>query len=358
MKLDKRPFRKNPGIVPLELIGMKSSCQNCSHTNEIDWIENLTYPQEPIQVLDQSGYWAPGSFPITCTNCKKETHFNIPKVKAECHWNLYGDEAGRIVEVNGKQISFFCISMVALHATKHKIAEQKLRNLKLVARPNHPPEQWTHHFTNIWSDNGDDRQFNFAGIKDKIKYGQRYAALIKSLKPHLVTFNFSNAIILPDDKKERATQLKLQKQDIFKQTLLGTLSHMRENNKTTRWFFDNIKDTSNGKKTEGWADECFLGLQYTRLFTYLSGGCAIIAPKFVTPGSHFLLEMADFISFCMAREFQRVSEGKDAELPSGLMGKMINQMVDVKNDPFWIYENGSISIRRYFINKSIPHLKL
>jgi len=127
---------------------------------------------------------------------------------------------------------------------------------------------------------------------------------------------------------------------------------MRKNKKTARWTFDNIKDTSDGKKTEGWADECFLGLQYTRLFTYLTGGKAIVAPTFVPPGSHYLLEMADFISFCMAREFQRVSEGKNAELQSGLMGKMINQIVEANGEPIWIYENGSISISRYF-NKNL-----
>jgi len=91
--------------------------------------------------------------------------------------------------------------MVALHRTKHEIALQRLRKLKLVACPNCPPEEWTHHFTKIWSDNGDDRAFNFSGVDDKIKYGQRYAALIKSLKPHLVTFNFSSAIRLSEDKK-------------------------------------------------------------------------------------------------------------------------------------------------------------
>lgn len=357
MKPDNRPFRKNPGIFPAELAGMTSLCQKCNHTNEIDWVGDLTHPKEPIQGLDKSGYWVPVSFPVTCSNCEAETQFHIPIIEAECPWDLYGDEAGRIVEINGKEISFFCISMVALHVTKHKFAERKLRNLKLVARPNHPPEQWTHHFTKIWSDNGNDRQFDFAGIKDKIKYGQRYAALINSLKPHLITFNFSSAIILHANKKERAAQLKHQKQEIFKQTLLTTLSVMRNNKKSALWTFDNIKDTSNGEKNEGWADECFLGLQYTRLFTYLAGGNTITAPKFVSPGSHYLLEVADFISFCMAREFQRLSEGKDAELPSGLMGNMINQMVDVNNVPFWKYENGSISIRRYFINKTLRNLR-
>lgn len=346
--VDKRPFRKNPGVVPVDLDTVKATCIYCGFKNDINWVEDLLFPKEPIELSDASGHWVPVSFPITCLDCKKDFDFNTPIKEKESTWNLFGDEAARIITRNGKQISFFCISLVGLHKDKHDIAKNKIQKLKLVARPDVAPELWPHHFTQIWSDSGEDRVFSFSSVQEKIFYGQKLSKLIKNLKPHLSTFNFSNAIILPENKKDRASALKHQKQDIYKQALLTTLSIFRENNKGIRWTFDNIKDTTDGTKKEGWADECFLGLQYTRLFTYLCAGIAVHPPKFVQPGSHFLLEIADFISFCMAREFQRVSEGKNSEIPSGLMGKMINQMVEVNGNPFWFNELGSISIRRYF----------
>lgn len=107
MKPDNRPYRKNPGIVPEELLDVKSLCQSCGHNNKINWIEDLPHPIVPIQTLDKSGHWAPSSFPVTCANCEAHIQFDIPIIESEGIWNLYGDEAGRIVEIDGKQVSFF-----------------------------------------------------------------------------------------------------------------------------------------------------------------------------------------------------------------------------------------------------------
>ena len=330
---------------------MQHHCLKCGAVNEINWIEDLPFPKEPIPVIDNTGYWVPASIPVRCVQCETHTDLAVPKIETESTWTLYGDEAGRIVKHKDQELSFFCLSIVGLHNTKHDIARTRLNKLKKISRPDIESDEWTHHFTKIWSESGERRIYDLKNVGEKIKYGQRLSRMINSLKPELFSYNFSSAIILPADKTQKKIALKSQKEDIFKQAILGTLRVLRENKKSVRWVFDNIQDTTDGTKTEGWANECFLGLQYTRLFTYLCAGSAVHAPEFVTPGSHFLLEIADYISFCMGREFHMVASDKNSELPCGLMGHMLCQLVDAQGNTYSTMENPSLSIRRYFLGK-------
>lgn len=126
---------------------------------------------------------------------------------------------------------------------------------------------------------------------------------------------------MPADPKERKKVLKQQKEHVFAESILTTPKQFRCREKSVNWTFDNVQDATAGSKTEGWASECFLGLQYTRLFTWVSAGATVVEPKFAIPGSNFLLELADFISYCVARDFERAIVGQRPEFPSSLLGQ-------------------------------------
>ncbi|MBK5412069.1 hypothetical protein JFU58_26530 [Pseudomonas sp. TH34] len=348
MANNKKQYRKNPGLNLIELEATTSSCSACGTENAIDWLGDMKYPHEAVVPNHGDGRWIPVSVPVKCSNCMLDYHHNIPIIDRDGTWGLYGDEAGRIVEFNGKRIHFFCLTLIGLHRSKHELIKSKLNKFKLDARPDLAPETWTHHFTEIWSDSGPERRFAFPGVAEKINYGQRFAKMIKDLSPELVCFNFSSAIVLGDARKDNASAIKTQKEDLFKQALLATLDTMRINKKGVIWHFDNIKDSTSGERTEGWALECFLGLQYTRLFTYLAAGIYIPEPKFMIPGSHYLLEVADFISFCIARDFLKISQGKAGEIPSARLGKIYCYRIMEDGQPDYAFEMGSFFLKRYF----------
>ena len=155
----------------------------------------------------------------------------------------------------------------------------------------------------------------------KIEYAHRFADVIRGAQPGLVFFNFSSCILLTHGTRERAEAIAYQKQETFSRSVLSSLMFFREQFKTVNWTFDNVKDATHGGATEGWAEECFLGLQYTRLFTWACAGATILRPNFVKPGSHVLLEIADFISFWTAREFDKAVCGKATEMSSTALGK-------------------------------------
>lgn len=346
----KKQYRKNPGLILRELEGTTSHCSNCGVENAIDWLKEMKFPHEPVKPNQGDGRWIPVSIPIECSGCKLNYVYQIPVIERESTWGLYGDEAGRIVEFNGERLHFFCLTLVGLHKRKHKLLQLKLNKLKLDANPDVAPEAWTHHFTEIWSDSGPGRRFAFPGVAEKISYGQSFAKMIFDLAPELVCYNFSSAIVLSDNRRDNASAIKSQKEDLFKQALLITLDSMRANKKKVAWYFDNIKDSTSGERTEGWALECFLGLQYTPLFTYLAAGAYIPEPVFMKPGSHYLLEVADFISFCMARDFLKISEGKLGEIPSARLGKINCYRIMGNGQPDSACEMGSFFLKKYFPN--------
>jgi len=321
----KKPYRPSPSLVPEDLSGKKYECENCGSMVEVPWTEKLDFPKQPVQPNNGEGFWVPISFPLKCTDCNTTFDVKVEVKDNESLWHLYGDEAGRFIHrkttKHDVDLNFFCITLVALHQSKHSRVIRSIRKLKKSIVPSLDPDQWQHHFTDIWSAKPNSDKYSINSKEDKIRYGKEFAKIIRKARPELVSFNISGCVKIPNDKKDRKTHIKYLKEEIFSQSILTTLKQMREYGKNVKWVFDNVKDTTDGKRTEGWAEECFLGLQYTRLFTSLSAGAPVLKPEFVPPGSHCLLEIADFISYCVAREFEKYVQDSKTELPSSLFGK-------------------------------------
>jgi hypothetical protein len=321
----KQPYRPSPGLVPQDLVHKKYECPDCGSMVEVPWTEKLEFPKQPIQPNSGEGFFVPAGFPLRCHDCNSKFDVEVEIKENESIWHLYGDEAGRYIHRNttkhGVDLNFFCITLVALHRRKHSRVQRSIRKLKKSIKPTVDPDQWQHHFTDIWSSKPNSETFSLKNKEDKITYGKELAKIIKKARPELVSFNISGCIKVPNNKKDRSIHIKHLKEDIFSQSILTTLMQMRSFGKNLAWVFDNVKDATDGRRTEGWAEECFLGLQYTRLFTYVSAGAPVLKPEFVQPGSHYLLEIADFISYCVAREFEKAAQNTKTEFPRSLLGK-------------------------------------
>lgn len=324
------PFRPAPGLVPQELLSKVFECTSCKANVKVPWLEKMEFPQQPFQPVGKDGHWVPVSIPLECHVCKTKMDARIPIIEKESRWSLYGDEAGRyianpLIKYSTEPLNFFCITLVGLHQTKQVRVKRKIQSLKRKICPDRDPESWSHHFTKIWSSKSGSGDFLLKNKEEKISHAKKFAKIIAQSRHEMVTFNISGCLRMPNDKRDRASHLKYQKEEIFAQSILMTLMLMRDQNKSVEWVFDNVKDTTNGQRTEGWAEECFLGLQYTRLFTWLSSGSTTVKPVFTKPGSHYLLEVADFVSYVVAREFERNICGKPVEIPSSLLGNGIYQ---------------------------------
>jgi hypothetical protein len=320
-----QPFRLAPGLVPEELVGKSGRCPNCGTTTPVPWADKLEFAKQPIEPIAGGGHWVPADISLTCraTDCGREYSLQIPRAPKVGTWTIFGDEAGRYISDceprSSGSLHFFCITLVGLHRRRHDRVRRQLAKIKKAIAPDRDPEAWQHHFTDIWSSDGRTGEFALRNKDEKIAHARAFAKIVRDARPELVTMNVSSCIAI-DSPSERAKAIRAQKQEMFGISLLTSLQQFRSRGLCVKWEFDNIKDASDGARTEGWAREVFLGLQYTRLLAWLSAGATVLEPRFVQPGSHYLLEIADFVSYCVARDFEKAIRGAQSEFPSSLLG--------------------------------------
>ena len=200
---------------------------------------------------------------------------------------------------------------------------QDINEIKKRILPTENPEKWVLHFKEVWNT----KKFSLTK-QQKIHYAEELATLIKNAQPELAIYNFSGVWELSKDMKKNKKTLKQQKEYIYTQALVSSLDESRLHDLSINWVFDHKKDSTKKERTEGWANEIFLGLQYTNLFSWYSAGAAILEPNFVKPGSHFLLEIADFCSFWIARGFLHSVKQTESELPTDRLGLVMAQASD------------------------------
>ena len=87
-------------------------------------------------------------------------------------------------------------------------------------------------------------------------------------------------------------------------------------------FFDADRPVSGEYAIQSWATDSFGGLQRTLLYPFLAKGIPIPEPRFVRPGSHPCLELADFVSFVVARYLWQLHQGKEIEFQPARLGKV------------------------------------
>lgn len=349
----KQPFRPAPQLVPRDLLNRTICCPSCGNESKIAWLDKLQWPNQPVAPYTGGGHFVPISFNNKCPNpeCASRVQVNVPVLPVDCDWTIYGDEASRYITRPGDTpLNFFTINLVGLHRDRRARVQRRIAKLKREIRPDQDPDDWAHHASEIWSGSSISKASKIRTKKDKIDYLRRFAKALRTSRPHLVTFSFSGCIYAGTDKRERSARIQRQKEDIFCQSILFTLAEMRKRHHGVRRVFDNVKDTTiKGPRTEGWASECFRGLQYTGLFTWLMAGATTLEPSFVKPGSHFMLEIADFCSYCVARDFEKRVTGSYSEFPSSLMGIGFYQCVAGDGNSYWKWNHGIPF--EYYINK-------
>ncbi|MCX5880339.1 MAG: hypothetical protein NTU74_00510, partial [Deltaproteobacteria bacterium] len=102
--------------------------------------------------------------------------------------------------------------------------------------------------------------------------------------------------------------------------VLNAIDEWTEKNAQPNIFFDSEKHSHANEVVHGWARDIFCGSHRSILYGFLSKGIEIPEPKFVSPASFPGLEIADFVSFTIARFYDRMWKGKEIEIDPGRMG--------------------------------------
>ena len=318
--------------VPREFLENKVWCNACKNDFKPDLLAKIKpiIPRES-SIPDMPGYLIPATTIIDCQICGNEVVFKMPVVKTGQTYHWFGDEAYREFR-NMKLITYTLVGMNTLHIDK---AQKALNTFKQKTFPNHDPKSWRLHVRNYWnkSDREDDKLFcNFSRL-ETIKFSKEMAKLIRNMGIELLIYN-SSAIYHDVSEKRKSKKIQKSVRDIcYSVLLMKVIDDCTRQGVIPAMHFD-----SDSK--DGWAKQAFYGSQINLLYAILAKGVPIPEPKYVEPGSHELLEIADFVSFTIARHCYRKAINKPVEIDSRYLGDVMYIGFNAKGDMLYNYKTG------------------
>ena len=298
-----------PPYLPEAMLALTASCQGCGQKIKPNLWEKRQDPFIPIKANDdEKGRWHQTGVYIECT-CGSRALLDIEYVKPRYKAFFFGDEAYREI---GKNL---IIVYSCMGATGNFVEEcsAKLRDLKGALVPTLSPDAWKVHVTQLRA--ADKRLLNrhFSGITrgKYIDFMRGCSELIGQLSRvgycvcGIATYGIGN-----HEKKERKKVRGAIERDVF----LGVIGDIIFN--TTRqgilpsFTFDAQSVRGIERGVEPWAENSY---QFSRHFLghlLLTHSNEVEVPKFVRPGSHAFLELADVHAFYAARYLSNIIQNK------------------------------------------------
>jgi hypothetical protein len=305
--------------VPEELLCLRVDCPVCRTDFTPNWLETKAEPIVPIKPkyskermpYDGPGRWIPTATMVSCPKCNKKLLLNLPTKKVLTKGLVFGDEAHR---ADGAHFVY----TYSLIGADHKLIpgiEERVKDLKRETCPFRPPDSWKLHMKHLWS--GHNRRKHSVFVDwDKSEVDRLITGLFHILRntENLFIYNFAvtsnqtgNAPMYFFDEKQLRDYAYLS-------LVLNVIDEFTEKGAQPYIFFDAEKPTRSEKAVQAWAREAFQSGQRHLLYTFVARGIEIPEPQFVTPASHPCLELADFVSYVVARYYLRKWQQKQVEM--------------------------------------------
>lgn len=258
--------------------------------------------------------WILQSVSQQCSNCKANVAIALPVNKMRTRGSLFGDDAER--EHKGRKVSVY--SLVGADQSLLPEFEMKVRTLKQKLLPAIPPDNWKIHMKDMWAGSSrlEHPVYQALSLEDVIGFVDQLLTLVK--ESNLFIYNIAltagqgslSSICAPNGLKKEAYII----------LVLNVIDEWTTMNAQPSVFFDSEKNSEANEIIHEWARDTFRGSQHSLLYGFLSKGIEIPEPKFVPPASFPGLEVADFVSFTIARFYHRKWEGKEIEIDPARMG--------------------------------------
>lgn len=247
---------------------------------------------------------------VRCPKCGSQTLVKFPKRSKRGEVMLFGDEAAR------GDMGIYTYSLLGASRDLLPQIEQEILKFKQAIAPTVTPDSWRLHMTEMLS--GQQRRnhpiFNRWSRDNVVAVVTGLFDLFARLAKDLFIFNISL-----DGLTNTPTELR----DVAYISLVAELvDGFTEKGFQPHILFDADRPVAADHVIQGWARESFEGFQKMLLYPFLAKGIQIPEPKFVQPGSHPCLELADFVSFIIARYLWLLRKGKEVEFDPARLGKV------------------------------------
>lgn len=317
--------------IPKELSSYKLKCPN-GHQFKPNWLEKR-FPTS-VFYSEKKGLLKQASCYVKCTECGELSTFNIPDVNCTRNLDIYGDEAFRCVD--GKTI--FVYSFVSFSGSSEAKSEfeEEFREIKAGMSPGAPPDSWVIHMKEILS--GSKRLRNpvisHLGKNDAMDWVMKTINLIAKYN-NKFDINLYSAVGIAVGVNLKKHYKFICQEEIYTSALMKVIKETTDHELAPKFYFER---TGN----DGWAKTLFESGRMTLLWPWITNGLPVMSPKFVEPTHSIYLEIADIISFVIARYVycigRRVEgDGAVAEIDPSSLGLVRYILTDSKGS--WNYEN-------------------
>lgn len=304
-------------LVPEELVNFSVPCDACGHANRPPWFTVFPEPFAPIKPRAEppksTARWLPQSKVLACERCLGEVTLGFPRETIRVRCFLYGDEAYRDLGRNGGHAiaySFVGTTEPLLEQLERAVRELKRRLLPI------DPNAWRLHMSAI---NSPQARLRHAHLSSWTHVHVRTAIegmfdLVANTSGLLV---YSISAVTKPQVKFRVEG----RHEAYVALLMYVIDQLTRQGAQPIMRLDADKPVPRESEVvQEWARRLFFNSQYCLLYPFLAKGIEIPEPVFVKPGSHPCLELADFVSYLVARHYHDRHENKTPHLHPERLG--------------------------------------
>jgi len=242
----------------------------------------------------------------------------LPNEKQKARYSFFGDEAFR--DIDTKRLLTY--SLVGTNRVRLPEVEEAIRDFKSKLRPSVSPESWRLHMTEIWPEHARKRHHIFREWEPGFveDFAERFFELIRGFDEAFIIYNVSGIYYASKDKKRQRYERKQARLEAYSTLLMAVIYAATKDGIQPSFVFDSEKASEANTVIHGWARDTFHGSQLYLLYAFLSRGIEIPEPTFVSPASRPCLEVADFVSYVVARYCFRKLKKQSIDLDPKLLG--------------------------------------
>lgn len=331
-------------------IGFQDFSVTCPDGHEFvpDWIGKAP---PPAAIYHQGGTIRQSSYSVPCKTCGKSTSVSLPNPGRTGEVNLYGDEAFR--ELNGKTYAVY--SFIAFNGPRNRERKfvRKFKKLKGKTFPEKQPEEWVVHLTELYR-SAESIKNQSKREREKRKINKFITSIISLIREHndnnqLTIFSgisHASGTSLGGDK------LRALKSNTYNSIIIRILHEATSNGVSP---YINFERTNK----DGWAKSIFEGGSLCLLWGFITNTISVAEPKFLPPSESSFFEIADIVSFLLARNIYysaSIKSGQPSSLDhsSDLLGT-IRYVVTMSNGDWQYYTLRKLPFDKIENGKKIEH---
>lgn len=293
------PSKSNQPLkwVPENLAKQVAICISCGQSNKPSWTALTQTPFVPVKPNDtpanDPGRWVIEGHYSPCGRCGQRTaYIDIPTKKLKAKVFLYGDDAERFCKDPPRYV--FMYSLIGASAPVLPRLSEAVREVKKCLIPSKDPQTWKLHMKVLTSGQKRESDPLLSNI-NREQINCAVGALFEILNSSRELWIYNLSML---GAKSSAT-----KHDAYTALLALAIDEITNQGGGPVVRLDSEKSSPADKIIHGWAREIFNNSQRSLLYAFLAKGIEIPEPEFVQPGSHPCLELADFISYIVARYY-------------------------------------------------------